>query len=423
MISRVAFGHKIIIDTGASKPNNGSFKINVLSDVDARELYTQSGLVCPEGFRKNGDFTGGILKRINETYEHLVGSGVLGSLSHEDKDLTGIVIYSPGVSINNQTAEISNLKIKGTDVPLRDIDYNQIPQALRPLLANRGIKICQDFKLMATNDMIGAGAAIVKQLVNNPRFKSGYSALYLMAGGGLGVGQIDHLGENVLIKSSEDGHINVYGTKKNLEQYGASSTALIRNFADAVGMNAEDTQKLVNAGIGKVVNTNLVFDDAKEVQTLMDTGLFEIVSKGSSGVHLNLKNVSQEAKNGAVKTAIERFIDAISIVSANKVNEGLHEIILTGPLTKGIQSIVAQEGELFGHKSFDSLVKEKINSLLDAAGNCMKDTCKMELITDLETPNNTVGGSLALHGHFIGSEIRGNWLSIPTEVLNKFKRV
>lgn len=385
--NNVSFGHKIIVDNGASKPNNGTLKISVISDVTGEEIYSYRGEVCPEGFKNNDDYIQGIIRGIQETLANC--SDKIKTLTRKDRKLSGIVIYSPGATINNQAPIIPNLKLLGTQTSLTNINYNGILSKLRAFLSKLGIKIRWGCKLMATNDMIGAGAAIAKQLLDNPAFKEGYNALFLMAGGGLGVGEINHMGKNVLVKTSESGHINVFGTNHSLESYGASAKALIRNYAEALGLGQAETEKLIKAG------------DAKRV----------------------LEAASDPAKKDAVKVAVERFIEAISIISANKVTEGVNSVILTGPLTNGIKDFVEREKDLFGGQSFDDLVKAQIHSRLDSMGSGMAKLYNFNLITDISVPNNTVGGALALEGRFIGGETRGNVLSIPMKALSRCRRI
>lgn len=416
-MTNISFGHKIIIDSGASKPNHGSLKLSILSDETNAEIYSYNGVLCPDGFKKDEDYIQGFARQIADSFEK--SADKIMRLSPADRELTGVVIYAPGAIVNNFNAVLTNLKKIGTNEPLRNIDYNKIPAFLRNLLAAKGGKVSQDFKIMATNDMIGAGASIAQHLVKTSNFQEGYSAAYLMAGGGLGVGQIEHNGEDVLIKASESGHISVFGTNKSLEEYGASVRALIHNFAQEAGLRSEDTEKLVKLGNAKIIQPTIIASSEQEAKALSESGLFDTVAKNS----FKLRGISDEVQGRASFAAIQKFIESISILGANKVAEGVNSVILTGPLAKGVEEAIGKQAALFGNKNLNTLLMEKITSLLDDMGKNVAKLYDFKLITDIEVPSNNVGGSLVLQGKFIGGKTRGNWLSIPAAVLKNFKRV
>lgn len=416
-MTNISFGHKIIIDSGASKPHHGSLKLSILSDETNAEIYSYNGVLCPEGFKKDADYIQGFARQIADSFEK--AGDKIKRLSPADRELTGVVIYAPGAIINNFNAILTNLKKLGTNEPLKNIDYEKILPILRNLLSAKGGKVSDGFKLMATNDMIGAGASIAQHLAKKPDFIEGYSAAYLMAGGGLGVGQIEHNGENILIKASESGHISVFGTNKSLEEYGASVRALIKNFAKEAGLNNQDTEKLVKLGNAKIIQPVIIASSEQEAKSLVESGLFEAVGRNG----FKLKGVSAEVQRKASFAAIQKFIESIAILGANKVNEGVNSVILTGPLAKGVDEAIRKQAALFKNKNLNTLLTEKITSLLDDMGKNVAKLYKFNLITNIEVPSNNVGGSLLLQGKFIGGKTRGNWLSIPATVLKNFKRL
>lgn len=416
-MTNISFGHKIIIDSGASKPSHGSLKLSILSDETNAEIYSYNGVLCPEGFRRDEDYIEGFARQIADSFEK--SADKISKLSPADRDLTGVVIYAPGAIVNNFNAVITNLKKLGTNEAIKNIDYNKISAVLRNLLAAKGGKLSDGFRLMATNDMIGAGASIAQHLVKKGDFQEGYSAAYLMSGGGLGVGQIEHNGEDVLIKSSESGHISVFGTNKSLEEYGASVRALINNFAKEAGLRSEDSAKLVKLGNAKIIQPVVIASSAQEAKALSESGLFDTVAENK----FKLRGISDEVHGRASFAAIQKFIEAISIIGANKVNEGVNAVVLTGPLSRGIEEAIGRQSALFGNKNLNTLLMEKITSLLDDMGKNVAKIYDFKLITDIDVPSNNIGGSLVLQGRFIGGKTRGNWLSIPTEALKKFKKV
>jgi len=408
-MNNISFGHKIIVDCGASKKHNGSLKISVLSDETNKEIYKSNGVVCENGFKKDEDFLNGLAKGIADSYDK--SKSKIEQLNPTDKELTGLVIYSPGPTINNFSPIMQNLLKVGTNQSLTNIDFKDMPPILESLMANKGINISNKFKVIATNDMIGAGTSIAKKLVQNPEFKEGYEITFMMAGGGLGVGQIEHMGDNVLIKTSEIGGINLFGTDETPETHGACVRALIKNFSNNLLSN-QDTEKLIKIGNAKIATQYPIDADSKEAEALMKTGLFKNI--GIDGTNqLVFKNISEDAHKNASKEAINKFIESISIIGANKIAEGTNGIIVTGPLAKGIKASIEKNPELFDNKNFNELIKDKIDSLLDDSGKTMASLYNFKIITDIDVKNNTDGGNLILQGNFVGKEKRGNWLSVP----------
>lgn len=419
----VSFGHFLSVDSGASKKYNGNYKESIVSGKNFKPVYTVEAEVCPEGFRSSDDYVNGITQRIYESYD--AAKGEIKNLPRSDRKLSGIVIYAPGPTINNYTSGFENLKIAGTEESLKDINYDEIPAKARAVLASKGIKLSRDFKIMATNDMLGTGAAIAKQLYGKPYFKEGYSATFLMAGGGLGVGQIEHYGKNVIVKTTESGHINAYGTGQTLEKYGASAGTLIREFCEAMHLSEKQTEKFLEIGNAKIATIQTFMEkDPKVIDKLKSTGLFNVETSASNKAIFTWKNYYLGRMHDvSSRHAIDKFLDAIAHLGAIKVTEGVNNLILTGPLAKGIKNKVDISPELFEGKSFNEILKQKILKQLDNTGRNMAKLYNFDLITDIDVINNNEGTALLLKGKFVGEKIRGSWVSIPEKAIKTVARM
>lgn len=415
--SRVNFGHKLVIDLGASNRRMGSIKVSMLTDRGV-QIDSSNGVVCPEGFKKDDDFLKGIAARISEIENK--NRSKTKALKGKDKNLSGVMIFAPGPTINNKAGILMNLR-KANGKPLQDIDYNKISTILK---SNANADIAKDIKLFATNDMIGAGSAIARSLKNRGVLKNGYRAAFLMAGGGLGTGDIEVIKDTVIIKSSEGGHSRVLGTGKSiktLEEVGASSTALIRNFGQALGLNENKIKKLIKLANARVATQkSITSQDIAEIKTLEKTKLFkkEVIDGVS---HFTLKGIDEKARENACKKAVDKFVGALARISANKTLEGVNEIILTGPLTTGIGKTIETNPELFKSKTLITMLRDKTNSFMDFAGTTMAELYNLKFVDDIPVINNTQGGFTALKGKFSGLG-RGNWLEIPLSVLKNVKK-
>lgn len=421
-VNKINFGHKIFIDSGASKPEQGSLKITVTSDENPSNVIFSSKeinddnfkIVCPKGFSSTQDYIGGICSRILETYDYVADR--MGNLSEEDKKLTGIVLYVPGPVINNNVKSFANLKIKGTDDKISNVDFNEIDSYLKA----KNINISDRFKLIATNDILGAGTGVAKFMANNSEykdmFKEGFYGAIFMTGGGFGVCYIEHKGDNVEIKTSESGHNSSISPNMSLEKYGASAPALIHNYAKALNLDKEDLKKFMNLGNAMFTTDYPVRLKSEQADLLLKTGLFEVVENSGDKVGIALKGVTKQAHDVASKTAVETYIRSLAQLAASKVNEGVNSIILTGPLAKGINKYINDNPELFCNQNLEKLITDETKSFLDETGKTMANLYDFRIISDIDIKDNTVGGNLLLDGKFIGDK-RGNWFSLPVNAL------
>lgn len=440
----VSFGHIAVIDCGASDKERASLKLSMLSD-NGNLLSKYSGVASKDGFYTSSDFPAGIATNIvssydkpyngsDKKYEDNILKEVVNKLRGNDKVLNGIITFAPCITKNNQTPIIGNLKIKGTNKSLTDVDYRVIPSLVQNVLASKGIKYSENIKLVATNDMIGTGVAIVKEMVKDPElskdFKEGYYAAFIMVGGGMGTGQIEHHGNKVIVKSIECGHNHVYGTGGNLEQYGASAGSFVNIFMEEANKDKkiftpEQIQIVTDVKNGKVpmqfpvITLNLPKEE-KDLKPLMKSELFEVTEKldkkGDKIAELRWKDLDEETFKRASAKAVNKLAEAIAMMAATKVNEGANSVVLTGPLADGIRMDMKHNPDLFDGKELSQIIDAKIKKQLDPVGDGVAEAYNFKLLTNVKVKDNTQGGDLILKGKFIGDD-RGNWLSIPVSAL------
>lgn len=406
-----SFGHKLILDSGASNQNKGSLKMSVVSD-SGQEIECFKSVVCLDGFKQDGDYLKGFQARIIEVYKKCKNE--IAKFSNEDKSLNGIIIYAPGPTVNNTASILPNLRLPNGD-SLKNIDYNQLPDMLRSKLPN--VKISPNIKLFAINDMIGAGAAIADNLNENGLLKNGYMATYFMAGGGLGAGDIEVINNKAVIKTSEIGHMRVSGNGKNIigiGSYGASSTALIRNFGKALGYKQEEIDKLIRTGNAKIATQyQVVTKDKSEARNLDETGMFIRKQLGDE-ISYTLKGVTESQHKNAFLKSVNKFVETMAIVSTNKILEGTNHLIFTGPLLEGIDNGLKNKN--LG--SIENLIKKKTHSFLTPVGKTMAKDYDVKFSFDIPLANNTQSGLTVLKGKYVGKG-RGNWVEIPLKALKR----
>lgn len=415
----VNFGHQIVFDIGASDKRRASCKLALLNDA-GKVLDTYEGKLSDTPFKKDSDFVAALTKRLIDFEAR--NKEKIDTLKGKDRELRKVTGFAPGGTIGNKARIITNL-VKTGNKSLENIDYNTIPNALRQAFATSGITIAQDLDFKATNDMIGTGAALAKQLGKMGRLEKGYHAAFYMIGGGAGCGEIDVIGGKVVVKSVERAHTHVSGKGNNMKTFesaGASSNALVKYFAQNIGLSEEETKKLVDAGNAKVfAQRTIVTSDKKEIRTLTKTGLYtKKVEKGKT--YLTLKNVTVGQFQQASKKTINKFINVMAKMNSDRIVEGTNHVILTGPLVTGIGKDLEHNPELFGGKSLMELIRAKTSEKLNAQGHAMATDYSMEII-ELPLKNNTYGGHWAGKGKFT-SDKRGNWLEIPISLLQRAKK-
>ena len=402
--SPVSFGYKIFVDSGASDPKRGTFKISMRSEKTGDEFFSTKQLPeefkkvgYQEGFNSGDDYIKGLSRCITKSIE--LAKEEIEKLKDDDKKLSGILINAPGYVVGGELIPyVANLyDSKGEH--LKDVDFSKLEVKTE--------KNTDKYKVIGTNDMHGAAAGIAKMLKEQGRLEEGLYAYIAMTGGGLGVVSIKAKGEVLEIEGCECGH-NMYLNQNtdqsfvdrlkslfvkpkdkpaiSLEKGGVSVSGLIGNYAKHLNLNSKQTEALINKGDARIVTDGLLSNNKKEQK--------------------------------AAQKAIETYIDALAQEFARRVAEGVNLIVLSGPLVKGIKNaLVEKTGNQLELK--DRIMK-KIYSFLPESGNgvMMAKIHKFDIDLNLNIPDNTVGGGILLDSaKFIGKDIRGNWLHIPINEL------
>lgn len=421
--NNLAFGYKVYVDTGASDPVRGSFKVRIASD-DGRKLLLDADQLpeslqkvgTPSGFKTGKDYTEGLSRNIAKSIE-LVKDKVAGL----GEKLSGIVINAPCYVKNNYAETVANI------IGAEKVDFNDIKNNLK----RAGIELSEEsFKLVALNDLAGAAAGIAKMMANHPeskeQFKDGFFGSIWMTGGGTGVADIKVKNGVLEIETSESGHNMAINSKKgrSIEKEGGSSPALIRNYCETLGMKEEDIAKLLQFGKAKFTTCYPLKEDtgSDAEKAFLNTGLFikekEVInSEGRKKSILKMPNVGKKEHDKASKKAINKYIATLAQMASNKILEGANCVILTGPLAMKVIENVNSNPEKWEGKTFDQVAMEKTKEMLDQAGVKLVDIHKFKFVHDFVVPDNTVGGELLLKEgtSCIGAGIRGNWINMPVE--------
>lgn len=208
--SNVNFGHKIIIDIGASNPK-GTCKVLVKSD-DGRDLYKTNGYLnhTPNGFSTKDEFgrkiDGGqedfisklddvILNAHKDVLELSKQGKVefakdpMGS-TKKDRMLSGVAVFVPGTTFtmckDDRIAFIPNLK-NDEGESLLNIDFKKYEEEIKTNGRRaEGLDARKDFELVVTKDLGGAGLALAKILAKRDELQAGDYIMGVMTGGGFG---------------------------------------------------------------------------------------------------------------------------------------------------------------------------------------------------------------------------------------------
>ncbi len=208
--SNVHFGHKIIIDIGASNPK-GTCKVLVKSD-DGRDLYKTNGYLNDTlaGFStkdKTGkkvdggqaDFISKLDDVIFHTHLDVLKMAQEGKIqfakditggTKKDSMLSGVAVFVPGTTFtmckDDRIAFIPNLK-NDEGESLVNIDFKKYEEEIKNNGPRaEGLNARKDFELVVTKDLGGAGLALAKILAKRDELKAGDYIMGVMTGGGFG---------------------------------------------------------------------------------------------------------------------------------------------------------------------------------------------------------------------------------------------
>lgn len=418
-VGKVNFGHMIVADSGASKPE-GSFKATVFSDT-GRVLGEHEDVVAPRGFRHESDYVTGLTDRLAEA--ELANKVAIEQLTGDDRKLNGVVVYTPGPSKGNVIGEIGNLKKVG-EQSLKNVDLNGIPVNLKTQVETMGIQVVENPGLLGTNDMIGGTCATLEDLARAGLLEDEFRASYHMFGGGHGRGSLSVIGNVIEVETSELGRMNMSGTGKDIvtaEMAGTSTPALIKHFGEYLGLSFNDMIKLIKTGNAKIATQHELREkNPAEIAKLRETGLFLESSAGDS-VQFRLKHVVKSDHEAAARFAIDGFTATAARVCHLDVLQGVNKVILAGPLVKGLGKDLEHNDKLSGGVTLIDMIRRKTADLLDSVGTRMGALNNCEITDGIHVGSNAQGGFLA-HKFGKPSSYRGNTLRLPLEAVIQFAR-
>lgn len=419
-VGKVNFGHMIVADSGASVPE-GSYKGEVVSTRDGRELGELKGIVAPNGFRHEGDYTDGLRNMLAET--ELAHRDAIRQLSGDDRLLDGVVVYTPGPSKGNIIGEIGNLKTTAGQ-SLKNIDLNGIPDELRRRVEAMGIEVVEKPTLLGTNDMIGGTCATLEDLARLGLLEDEFRATYHMMGGGHGRGALSVIGDIIEVETSELGRLNISGVGNDIvtaEKAGTSTPALINHFGEFLGLRPEDIAKLRGTGNAKIVTQHqLIESNPAEIAKLRETGLF-LESPAGDSVQFRLKHMPISDHEAAGKFAVGKFAETAARVCHIDVLKGVNRVILAGPLVKGLGMDLRHNPKLSGGVSLIDMIRRATADLLDSVGTKMGTLNNCQITDSINVGSNARGGFVA-HKFGKPSSYRGNVLRLPLEAVKQFAR-
>lgn len=379
--NNVSFGYKVFVDSGASDRRRGSFKVSIRSEQTGKELFKTDQLpdsfkkVGPEdGFKSSDDYINGLSRCITKSID--MAKDAISQLNGKDKNLSGILINAPGYVVGGIKARmLVNLK-DHNDKSLENVDFTKIA-----IDANKN----SSYRVIATNDLHGTAAAAAKELKDQGRLKAGSHFEVYMVGGGIGAASFKVKNDILEIEGCEGGHEKYYSreskTNQSLENV-MSVPGLITNYCKNLNYPDSKTQKIIKNADARIVTNALNSDD--------------------------------KIKSTAAEFAIDTGIDALAQAFARKVVYGVNEIIVTGPLMKGIKEALTQKtgnpNELLDR--LNSKIKEHVCE--KGTGPIMAEIHDFKVNLDIDIPDNTVGAGILLDSsEFIGGNHRGNWINIP----------
>ena len=468
----ISFGHKILMDIGASNPK-GTLKITAITDAGKtilRENSPNSYLNDTiNGFDGAKDFVNKVYKMIRRTYERVLLKDKSGEfpLSPKDLLLSGIAVFVPGTTyaLKDKSSLISfmpNLKDKEGN-SLTNVDFGDYKKVLAEKKENNdSIKINRDnFNFVVTKDLGGAGVALARLMAQKKMLKEGDYIMGVMTGGGFGSVDIKVKNNSVEFETSESssyvaGNYEVYdkitniinnpnkaeslNIKDNIQilgklgRQGVNVKSHIETFCKEI--NRPDlTELLQAAGDARIVEMNRLCISEKDKELLekfrtLSDDFTEIESTTDGKIAFELKEdkFGKELLRQARKASVDAYANAISLISINKINDCINKVVLLGPFAHGVNQYVKTHSDDFeGAKDLPELILNKILTNIDSkhinlpSTRRLIDLYKFEIICDpeLNFQDNTAAGDLFLNPKFKFIQNRGSWFSIPLSALKK----
>jgi hypothetical protein len=275
---------------------------------------------------------------------------------------------------------------------LTNIDFKALWPALKEYAGDAP-------KLLSANDMFGVGTGIISALMAHPQYKSmiekdGFSGTVCMTGGGCGVIGFRRVGNTLQLEGSESGNIH-HANGQPLEQTGLSAPALMREYAKALGLRDEQIKTLLETGNARPATEHeiKVKKGTPEYDTLIKTGLFDekpCKVCNADVVLLSLKGISKADHEKAAWTGVNAYLDSAAQLCQIKMTEGYNALFLTGPIAGAIQRYLQENAK----QPLEVLLKNKTLAIANVAAQSMGQMSNFKIVTDIQLPDNTVGGLL-----------------------------
>ena len=460
------FGHKIIIDIGASNPK-GTMKVLAQTD-DGQDIYKKSGYVntTVDGFTDNDAFIKRIAHHVKQAHKKvrdLDNKGII-NLSANDRKLSGVAIFVPGTTMvkgkKDTIAFMPNLKDKNGN-SLVDIDFSEYEKRLKTLPKEEtGVHVNKSkFEFMATKDLGGAGLSIAKILSSRGELNEGDYIMGIMTGGGFGSVDIKVKEDKVEIETSESSSYLTAspngGKLEKLGRLGVSVKSHINHYCNDLGLPelAEGStlrKALLNAGDARIVADNEIHlknqTDGDLIETFLASPLFRIKEADKKSTIIEMVDddpqFAAQMKKSRI-SSIKDYAEAISLISVNKINDCLNKIVLVGPFAQGLNRYVKEHPEEFaipkgkeidksGKKhqinGIDDLIEYEVSKRIDEvdlpSSRWLSDLYNFEVICDkdINFSNNTFAGDVLLNPKLKFTKNRGSWFSIPLSELPQPKQ-
>jgi len=306
--NNINFGYKIAVDIGASVAG-GSFKIKLYNNGNVIDEFSKH--LSPGGVKNSQEFVTRIADSI-AFMQNMAKNAIESLPTALERSLEDINIFicgRPEKAGENlySIKRIRNIKSLNTGESLANVDFSPLDKRFGGT------------KIQVFNDMIGAVCAGLNR-ISADKVKD--SSMFITTGGGCGVSYIKKVkidGDNYLqVTESRDGRRLIHG--EPLEVYGASVSALIRNFLSKQDVSQETVQELLKVGDARIA--------LNESPVLAQKHNLAISKEGT-------------------KFALTRFIDSVSECIKLKCQDGedLQAVMLSGKLMSGINDFLLRNAD------------------------------------------------------------------------------
>lgn len=375
--------------------------------------------------------------------------GILKSRTAKQKELRGIAVFLPATLQGKRVLIMPNLR----DVSGNSLENVELKDIITKLQENGNVKLEKNFNpevnFIPLKDLAATGVTVTKKVMDHPelskRFDKGFCMSVVQPGGGWGVTTVELNEDDIItLRTSESGHDVYYDYKtKKAIRYGenASVPAVIKNYAQALGITDPDELKAVKAtGLAHMSTQKQIdlssINDKKAIDALMKTEAYELVNAGSEITTLRIKDAQKFEK--ASMASIKAFADAIACHAITRINRGYNLLALSGPLTMGLDAKLKEHPiKIKTMDSTGAVTNVTVNNMVEAvwariyAYKATDNTVKLyikeknfEIVCDkaLSAVDNNESGAFFLSGETKTIAKRGERVTIPKDVISNLSK-